>query len=620
MAAFRYVTPTGEFYSWGRNMGFFGDSSVLTAYVPVQVPSVPAFVRVGATGNTSFGLTESGELYWWGDFFLENATAETPTQWDPGFPVRDISCGWRMCAALDFQGTIHLNYEPQAGAEGTGNFTTLSATFVATMVVQRNGRGCALDTIGSAWCWGENSVGQAVPGDSTPYVTAPVQIAGPFSSISLGMDATCGLTQGGEILCWGADSSLGISNPTEPVSVTPQERYNALWMDSLMVAAPVDGGLKVLSVTAGDVSIPGEVFTTINGYGDGYCGLTGAGKLYCFGHSNEFRGAGTQYNTESPPPPVSGDQVFTSFGVGGTPSMCLSWEYFACALDSHGSTWCWGNNTRHQLGAPAVIASATPVLTESDLNVVAASGALLLDSAGDIYLTVAQNVDDVVVATVWPMAQGYGFTRLARNAPMGMVCAIDDGGTASCFKQCTPSDDPQTTDKCIPTTVDLPGRVTRIAAAYDKVCGLMEGGDVYCWHQTESETGQPEKIPVSGHVTDLAANTEHLFLQTSGNEIWVYAINYPVGDFYEPFLLPLDPEITTVKALTTNENYVMGLSGGGQVVFWANLASSGTILHDTAQVFTALAFLENFENEACGLTDDEHIYCFSAAAEPTLLY
>jgi alpha-tubulin suppressor-like RCC1 family protein len=116
------------------------------------------------------------------------------------------------------------------------------------------GHTCALDATG-VLCWGSNASGQlgsGVAGDAVypTRVTLPVQAV----VLAAGGAHTCALTAGGDAWCWGSNSngqlgrgSIGASSSTP---------------------APVSGGLKFASITAGEAHT---------------CGVTLDGSIYCWG-------------------------------------------------------------------------------------------------------------------------------------------------------------------------------------------------------------------------------------------------------------------------------------------------------------------------------------------------
>jgi alpha-tubulin suppressor-like RCC1 family protein len=90
---------------------------------------------------------------------------------------------------------------------------------------------CALAADGGAWCWGSDVFGQLggrpVEPESCPAAaacsTVPVPVAGEgrFVAVGAGGAHSCGLTADGTAYCWG-DNSLGqLGNGAEAASAVP---------------------------------------------------------------------------------------------------------------------------------------------------------------------------------------------------------------------------------------------------------------------------------------------------------------------------------------------------------------------------------------------------------------
>lgn len=82
--------------------------------------------------------------------------------------------------------------------------------------------GCGLDSLGAAWCWGDNRLGQLGDG-GTRRAEAPRRIArGPrFEMLALAGDHSCGRTAAGEVWCWGDqwDGAVGTESAGATVTV-----------------------------------------------------------------------------------------------------------------------------------------------------------------------------------------------------------------------------------------------------------------------------------------------------------------------------------------------------------------------------------------------------------------
>ncbi|HXV86748.1 MAG TPA: hypothetical protein VD793_08625, partial [Gemmatimonadales bacterium] len=197
-------------------------------------------------------------------------------------------------------------------------FSTLSAEDFVT---------CGVTTVGTGYCWGWNVLGQlgtrSMGTGGFVYrdaegTTTPVPIGGnlTLAGITLGEEHACGLTTGGTAHCWGWNGNGEFGNGD-----TFKEDY--IWNPTAAA-----GGFTFSSLDAGGY------FT---------CGLTPAGKAYCWG-SNFFGQVG------SPPTPpwdvvspveVAGGLTFSAISVG---------RYHTCGRTTGGAVYCWGLNNAGQLG------------------------------------------------------------------------------------------------------------------------------------------------------------------------------------------------------------------------------------------------------------------------------
>lgn len=121
------------------------------------------------------------------------------------------------------------NEKPSKGALGlvAPPLTTKGPYAIVAGLVAEQWGACILQTDGVAACWGESTDGQLGAGDYTAR-REPFPVSGPSDFVVLGMGErhTCGTRKGGEVLCWGLDSSdeIGQETPSfvfSPVAVLP---------------------------------------------------------------------------------------------------------------------------------------------------------------------------------------------------------------------------------------------------------------------------------------------------------------------------------------------------------------------------------------------------------------
>jgi alpha-tubulin suppressor-like RCC1 family protein len=150
-----------------------------------------------------------------------------------------------------------------------------------------------------------------------------------FSAISAGNGFTCGLEAGTNVpYCWGQNASGQLGNGSTNPSLVP---------------VPVGGGKFRLS------SIRAGVWYA--------CGLTAAGRAYCWGRNNSGQ-LGDGSTIDRPlPVAVGGGLTFVSLATLGSGD-----ANHTCAIAATTSeTYCWGQNTYGQLGNGTTAGSMTPV-------------------------------------------------------------------------------------------------------------------------------------------------------------------------------------------------------------------------------------------------------------------
>lgn len=193
---------------------------------------------------------------------------------------------------------------------------------------------CGLDTAGAAWCWGYNRFGGLGHGGGDVSASA-VRVAGgrTYSSITMGEDFACALTPEGKAFCWGQnyDGQLGTGTPTTDPMRSP------------VAAAP---SLTFLTLAAGFRQA---------------CGVTVAGRIYCWGNNRSGNlGNGTLTSVVVNPTAVSSSAVFEQVVVGSD---------HGCGMSAAGAVYCWGQNFSGQLGDGTAINNAdTPVTVAAPLQ------------------------------------------------------------------------------------------------------------------------------------------------------------------------------------------------------------------------------------------------------------
>lgn len=291
------------------------------------------------------------------------------------------SCGLRvdgavLCWGDDFDGPVRFG-----GIEASGR-SVESIALGSDML-------CALDTDSDLACKiikGASVVGTNIdPDDGTPLdVSVP---GGPFSSISVGHKAGCGLRPDGSIACWGRGGSSFDVPPflVPPGSYTVLSNSCGLRGDGTMVcwkplrAPDLPRTFLGRPLRLGIAVFPGEYVAISSGAPSGFegefavCGVTTDAAINCFGPDlatdwvsrqpqrieGSFRsvtvgaGAACALRTNATIHCWGQDQFGLLDAPSGSFTHISAGDRHFCAVRSNQSLKCWGNNGAGQLDAPS---------------------------------------------------------------------------------------------------------------------------------------------------------------------------------------------------------------------------------------------------------------------------
>lgn len=211
-------------------------------------------------------------------------------------------------------------------------------------VVADDRHACGLTAGGELWCWGANTFGQLGRGGREASLRAgPVAGSGRFAALADG-GATCALGEEGRAFCWGAN--IGAVDPArEEGCDDASEAHDAPYHLLRCATTPTQllGDLRFVAVSEG-------------GQGQRACGLTAPGQLYCWGGRTDWRGDQVVTLTEPPRPVASPPFVAIASG-----------RQHMCGLAADGQAMCWGENLYGQLGTGDTEYSATPRQVDAGL-------------------------------------------------------------------------------------------------------------------------------------------------------------------------------------------------------------------------------------------------------------
>jgi alpha-tubulin suppressor-like RCC1 family protein len=367
-------------YCWGfGENGQLGNASLVSTSEP-RWPVTTADPVVGPypifrdmTGGESHtcGLTITRSISCWGfnpdsrQFGAPSGVRSTAADASVGAAIpltstRFVEAGESFSCAVTLGGVAYCAGNNERGQVGNGATSQQATTTKLetggpltdpqfwSRVTTGERHGCAMPRYNPAdsvatrtpWCWGANDEGQlgnGAPGIDSTRAGKVIMPAGvtSFDSLSIvaGRAHTCALTPDGpaprKAYCWGGNGfgQLGIGG--------------------------VGGGGARDSIPREVAGAPAGGFVRLFAGEDHTCGLTSDGTAYCWGRNLAGQlGDGTLNNT-GVPTPVAGGRTFRNLALG---------ERFTCGITGDsgptepgslgvaGMIYCWGDNSRGQLG------------------------------------------------------------------------------------------------------------------------------------------------------------------------------------------------------------------------------------------------------------------------------
>ena len=322
--------------------------------VPVVVPGLPDVEQIESGNGTTCAIPRgTATVACWGrgtDGQLgDGTTADRPAPAPAGVTgVAQVSVGGAFIAGAERGTACAALISGQArcwgfGEQGQlGNHDTLSSatavtvkrlddstdppTYPAleavTMVAAGGDHACAVGGGGSVWCWGAGGSGQLGNDDTEDSAVAvAVKDVSGATQVVAGRSHSCALV-GAEAKCWGLGMAGQLGNGGSANSGEPET-----------VALPdpsLDPRLLPVALAAGH---------------DHTCALLKGGDVWCWGlDSNGQVGDGPGGGGADPARAVdSPDQAAIVTGISAG-------RYNTCATYVDLSVWCWGDNSRDQIG------------------------------------------------------------------------------------------------------------------------------------------------------------------------------------------------------------------------------------------------------------------------------
>jgi alpha-tubulin suppressor-like RCC1 family protein len=584
------VPTSGPVVCWGADdTGQLGDGGGVDQLAPVAVPGISNATAVVAGAGFSCALLADRSVVCWGDDsdgeIGDGAPATTPRGPTPvaGLTnVRALAAHWQHACALLTDGTVACwgsNTSGQLG-DGTtiGRAQPVAVPGLGKVAAIATGLShtCAM-TAGGVHCWGSNSQGQMGNGtsDATTPVLQPtlVQIVIDPVAIDAGAQHTCIARLGGQVLCWGGNTSgqLGegtMTSITEPVPVIGVGNARAVATGATFSCASTSDGAVFCwgddhygQLGDGRAVVrpaPGAVagnLDAVTAGGAHTCAISrgataDADAFVCWGSDQAGQLGDNDDVDRGVTAPIKVDIAPTAISAGGL---------HTCATDTTGNLWCWGRGSSGQLGPGHPIDTPLPI----EVALPAGAGSAVAAATGDAHTCVLVSPDgapggDIYCfgdntygqlgdgtlnsrATLAPVTLGPSAMRAAMvSAGSDHSCALDVTGQIWCWGRGDSGQlgDGAPADQPAPLPVVLPGGLAAAAlsAGGAHSCAVDVAGGVWCWGADDrgqlglGATGGPVTAPaavagLTGPAKGVSAGGAHTCADLAGDNVWCWGAN-----------------------------------------------------------------------------------------------
>jgi alpha-tubulin suppressor-like RCC1 family protein len=399
------------------------DTSVITVWTRVASVTIaprPATLVIGDTVQFTAILTDTAG----------HTLSDRPISWEATDSYDMIPTLAPAQYWIGGSGTTYVKAEAEGKRDSV--FIRLTADAAFRTVATGEDFGCGVSAPGTLYCWGWNGWGQLGLGtviDARLWNMHRSVIGAPAGRLAASLHSACALDTQGAARCWGFDDNgqLGNAAGTQPCFLGPC-RGTPL----AVIGAPAFDSLS-LGLTHG-------------------CGLTANGTSWCWG-SNSWGelGTGSPDASRHGAEQVVSATPFVSITAGGS---------HTCALDAAGLAWCWGSNTRGELGRGTA------------------------DS-------LAYGTPDTVVGSLRFQAISTG---------PSYTCGLTTGGLAYCWGTNEHAQlglgSGDSLPHPAPAQVVGGTQFTALVAGYEHTCALTSNGTALCWGKNEfGELGTPPGAP-----------------------------------------------------------------------------------------------------------------------------
>lgn len=323
---------------------------------------------------------------------------------------------WLLGLTAFLAGCLETGQVLAPSADDDASKPTEGLALAASALSAGQSHACALFS-GQIACWGQNDHGQLGLGDRVDRrMPVFLPFEGAFRQIAAGTQHTCALEEPGKVYCWGQNDrgqlGVGTRESSSRPTLVPLPALAAAIASSFMHA----------------------------------CAILVNSSLWCWGQNSEGElGQGDAFPARNEAARRETDRL-TPVLIAGSWQSADTGQGHTCGIQQDGSLWCWGRNSRSELGTEPLgqLREPTRVGAASDWRAV---------DAGQHY-TCALKSD----RTLWCWGENTG-SESDQGFPLGIQGAVLD----------------------IPTRVGTASAWVSFSGQTFHSCALDAAFDLYCW-------------------------------------------------------------------------------------------------------------------------------------------
>lgn len=661
------LVADGKVYCWGDNSaGQLGDGSYRSRQRPSALRSSAQLVAISSGTSHACGIDREGQLWCWGDnrfgqlglgsASLRTSSVNTPSRVAGGSgKFRAVVAGGQHTCAIDQNnqlwcwGDNRLGQLGQAAPTIFSQPTQVSGVGRVKHLALGNAHSCIQRSDQVVLCWGDNRQGQlGTPSPAQRHRPARVNGLGPVQMLAAGGDRSCAASNSG-LLCWGRGSGAGAGYSAKRVArVSSPKQLSVGGASACVIDAQNrpycwgrndegqlgDGGTRDSQQPRPVAGLNSALAMSVGPRHS--CAVGSRGKVHCWG-SDGYAALGANAPQQSggagrDPRPALMLQPARGLAAG---------QRFACALSEGGSVYCWGDNSKGQLGIGSHQAqSATPSMVkgidDATQVVAAAEHACALRKNGEVkcwgsnlsgQLGIAQN--SKVARTPVSMSKMRDVTQLAAGS--GFSCALSRQGQVWCWGASDRGQLGHVSGGFGPVS-GLTG-VTRIFAGGEHACARDRSGLLSCWGDNRKgqlgsnggardlEQPMPRPVRVRGinQVGDVALGKGFSCAVSGNKRVYCWGENrhgqIGNGTASDVWMMPVPvSQLRQVSALGGGASHACAAQGGG-IQCWGKLPvgpnGGGSDARKPVRVLNKRAQqLVGGEGFSCALEQEGDVLCW----------